>query len=113
MDRQYAVYIMTNRYHTVLYTGVTNDLQRRVYQHKRQQIKGFTQKYNVTQLVWFETTPEIQAAILKEKRIKAGSRLKKIDLINALNPEWQDLSETLWGKGWFEAIEEESRQEQS
>jgi putative endonuclease len=89
---EYYVYIMTNNSRT-LYTGVTNDLERRVYQHKNKIIKGFTSKYNITKLVWFETFPDIQQAIEGEKRIKGWVWSKKIALIESCNPTWEDLSE--------------------
>jgi putative endonuclease len=91
--KKYFVYIMTNKNNTVLYTGVTNDLQRRVYEHKNKLLKGFTSKYNITRLVYFEEFGEIRDAIAREKQIKAGSRKKKEDLINSINPEWKDLYE--------------------
>ena len=91
MDYQYFVYLMTNKNNTVIYTGVTNDLKRRVYEHKEKLIDGFTKKYNVNKLVYFEFTSDINSAIQREKQIKAGSRQKKIDLINSINPEWKDL----------------------
>ena len=78
--KQYYVYIMTNKHNTVLYTGVTNDLKRRVYEHKEKLIDGFTRKYNVTKLVYYEISEDIESAILEEKRIKGGSRIKKIKL---------------------------------
>ncbi len=87
----YFIYILTNKNHTVLYTGVTNDLRERVYQHKEKLVKGFTKKYNVDKLVYYEHFTHIDEAIAREKQIKAGSRKKKIDLINILNPEWKDL----------------------
>ena len=86
---------MTNRSKT-LYTGVTNDLIRRVYEHKNKMIDGFTKKYNITKLVYYEETNDIQAAIAKEKQIKGWLRCKKIALIESVNPKWIDLSE-----GWF------------
>lgn len=92
---QYYVYIMTNRSKT-LYTGVTNDLIRRVYEHKNKMVKGFTKRYNITKLVYFEETSDVQAAIKREKQIKGWLRAKKIALIESKNPEWKDLSE-----GWF------------
>ncbi|MEA3441819.1 MAG: GIY-YIG nuclease family protein [Chloroflexota bacterium] len=95
-EKQYCVYIMTNRYNTVLYTGVTNDLQRRVLEHKSGKGSTFTGKYNIKKLVYFEVTNDINAAIAREKQIKAGSRQKKIDLINSMNPEWNDLFEELF-----------------
>jgi putative endonuclease len=78
----------------VLYTGVTNDLNRRMYEHKNKVIKGFTQKYNVSKLVYFEETTDAYSAISREKQIKGGSRAKKIALIETINPDWKDLSET-------------------
>ena len=96
MKKQYYVYIMTNKYNRVLYTGVTNDLQRRVYEHREKLIEGFTKKYNVYKLVYFEETESIEAAILREKQIKGGSRQKKINLILSMNPQWRDLFEDLW-----------------
>jgi putative endonuclease len=81
---------MTNTHHTVLYIGVTNELERRVLEH-REGKSGFTKKYNVTKLVYFECGDDINIAIAREKQIKAGSRQKKIDLINSINPEWKDL----------------------
>jgi len=86
---------MTNRSKT-LYTGVTNDLIRRVYEHKNKMVEGFTKKYNIMKLVYFEETSDVQAAIEREKQIKGWLRSKKIALIESKNPEWKDLSE-----GWF------------
>jgi putative endonuclease len=76
-----------------LYTGMTNDLQRRTYQHKNKLIEGFTKKYNVTRLVYFEMYGDVRDAIAREKQIKKWRRSKKIDLIESLNPKWRDLSE--------------------
>ena len=87
----YYVYILTNANKNVLYTGITSDLIRRVYEHKNKIIEGFTSKYDVNKLGYFECFDDIENAILREKQIKAGSRQKKIDLINKLNPEWKDL----------------------
>ena len=84
---------MTNSRHTVLYTGVTNDLLRRVEEHKNNKGTIFTKKYNVNKLLYYECGDDINIAIAREKQIKAGSRKKKIDLINSMNPEWKDLSE--------------------
>ena len=92
--KQYYVYIMTNKSRT-LYTGVTNNLQRRVYQHKNKLIDGFTKKYNITKLVYYETTNNISAAIAREKQIKGWLRRKKIALIKSVNPEWRDLSQEI------------------
>jgi putative endonuclease len=95
-DRQYCVYIMTNAHNTVLYTGVTNSLQRRVLEHKSGTGSTFTGKYNVTRLVYFEYGDDVNAAILREKQIKAGSRKKKVELVNSMNPEWKDLFDELF-----------------
>lgn len=91
--RQYCVYIMTNFNNTVLYTGVTNDLVRRVGEHKSGAGGGFTSKYHLTRLVYYECGSDVEWAILSEKQIKAGSRKRKLDLIKKMNPEWKDLSE--------------------
>jgi putative endonuclease len=91
MERRYFVYILTNRHHTVLYTGVTNDLLRRVYEHRTKAVPGFTSRYNVDRLVFYEEADEAQAAIIREKQIKAGSRQKKIALIEEMNSAWRDL----------------------
>jgi len=82
---------MTNQSNAVLYTGVTNDLRKRVYQHKEKLIPGFTSKYNLTKLVYYEIFDDSYDAIAREKQIKAGSRKKKIDLINTSNKDWEDL----------------------
>ena len=95
MDQQYFVYILTNRHHTVLYTGVTNNLARRIYEHREKLIPGFTSRYNVSKLVFYEATNNVNASIAREKQIKAGSRAKKIALIQGMNPEWHDLYEGL------------------
>lgn len=92
MEKNYYVYIVTNKRKTVLYTGVTNDLVRRILEHKEKKIKGFSKRYNTDILVYFEHSNYIDGAIMREKQIKAGSRKAKEDLINSLNPEWQDLS---------------------
>ncbi len=86
---------MTNAHHTVLYTGVTNNLARRVYEHKNGIGSVFTRRYNVHKLVYYEVGNDIKAAIAREKQIKGGSRKKKIDLINGFNPEWKDLYEEI------------------
>ena len=95
MDKQYHIYITTNKGNTVLYAGVTKDLKRRVYEHKGKLANGFTGKYNITKLVSYEVFEDIENAILGEKQIKAGSRCKKIDLVNSMNREWCDLYEEL------------------
>jgi putative endonuclease len=86
---------MTNKRNSVLYTGVTNDLRRRVYEHREKLVDGFTEKYNVTKLVYYEIFQDPENAIMREKQIKAGSRQKKIDLINQMNKEWWDLYEQM------------------
>ena len=90
----YYIYILTNKDNTVLYTGVTNDLLRRLEEHKSKlDPQSFTARYNVTKLVFYEVTTDVKAAIAREKQIKGGSRAKKKSLINAMNPEWKDLTE--------------------
>jgi putative endonuclease len=96
-EKQYCVYIMTNVNRTVLYTGVTNDLGRRVMQHRIGQGGAFTKKYNISRLVYFECGNDVNSAIFREKQIKAGPRKKKIELINGLNPEWRDLFDEFFG----------------
>lgn len=96
-DHQYFVYIMTNKHNTVLYTGVTNNLQRRILEHKEGRGGVFTKKYNAHKLVYYELSNDVNIAIAREKQIKAGSRQKKLDLINSLNPGWKDLYEELFG----------------
>ena len=95
MSNQYYVYIMTNKHNTVLYTGVTNDLKSRVYQHRENLVEGFTSKYNITKLVYYEITGNIESAITREKQIKGGSRQKKMDLVRSNNPGWSDLYDKL------------------
>lgn len=89
---QYLVYIMTNKSKT-LYTGVTNDLERRVFEHRNHEIEGFTKKYRIAKLVYYEATNDVREAIAREKQIKGWLRKKKIALIESLNPKWRDLSE--------------------
>ena len=86
-----CVYIMTNQYNKVLYTGVTSNVFKRVSEHKEKLIGGFTSRYNVTKLVYYEEFETMPEAIAREKQIKGGSRQKKIDLIKSKNPEWKDL----------------------
>lgn len=93
--KQYAVYILTNPHNTVLYIGVTNNLVQRVFQHKNKLSGGFTSRYNITKLVYFELYDESLTAIEREKQLKAGSRKKKVDLIERNNPDWQDLYDTI------------------
>lgn len=86
---------MTNKNNTVLYTGVTNNLKRRVYEHKSKLVDGFTKKYRINKLVYYEVFDDIYNAITREKQIKGGSRKRKIDLINNMNSNWHDLYEEL------------------
>jgi putative endonuclease len=88
-----CVYIIANPRNTVLYTGVTSNIINRVIAHKNKMVEGFTSKYNVTKLVYFEDFATMPEAIAREKQLKGGSRQKKIDLINDMNPEWEDLYE--------------------
>ena len=91
----YYVYIMSNKWNKVLYVGVTNNLIRRVYEHKNKLVKGFTSKYNVNKLVYYESTNESIVAIEREKQIKGYKRIKKDTLINSQNPDWKDLYEEI------------------
>ena len=94
----YYVYILTNKHGTVLYTGVTRDLVRRVYEHKNHVDKdSFTAKYNVTKLVYFEQTTDVRSAIEREKQIKSWSRDRKTSLIFEMNPKWMDLYNQILG----------------
>ena len=88
---QYYIYILTNDNNTTLYIGVTNNLIRRIYEHKNELIDGFTKKYNLNKLVYFESTTDVESAIVREKQLKAGSGKKKIELIEKENTDWQDL----------------------
>ena len=94
-EKYYYVYIMTNKWNTTLYTGVTNNLAKRAWDHKQKLVKGFTSKYNLNKLVYYEIFTNIEEAIAREKQIKGGSRKKKIELIEKDNPEWRDLSDDL------------------
>ncbi|MGN1306283.1 MAG: GIY-YIG nuclease family protein [Faecousia sp.] len=89
---QYYVYFLTNRTNSVLYVGVTNNLQRRLYEHKNELADGFTKRYHVHKLVYFETTTDVKAAIGREKQIKSWSRARKNSLVETMNPKWEDLS---------------------
>ena len=91
-DIMYYVYIMTNWNNKLLYTGVTNNLERRVYEHRNKLIKGFTYKYNVNKLVYYDCTDDVNSAIAREKQIKGWTRQKKNALVESMNPEWKDLS---------------------
>jgi putative endonuclease len=90
--KQYFVYILTNKSNKVLYIGVSNNLERRMYEHKNKMIDGFTKRYNLTKLIYFEEASDIRSAIEREKQLKNWHRDWKIKLINNFNPEWKDLS---------------------
>ncbi len=92
-DKHYYVYILTNKSNRVLYTGVTNDLARRIFEHKNKLMEGFTKKYNLAKLVYYEVTNDVESAIRREKQLKNWHRDWKTNLINQFNPEWKDLSE--------------------
>jgi len=94
-DRQYYVYILTNKSDKVIYIGVTNNLERRRFEHKNKLVEGFAKKYNLTKLVYYEITNDVRSTIGREKQLKNWHRDWKINLINQLNPEWKDLSECL------------------
>ncbi|MDD4779697.1 MAG: GIY-YIG nuclease family protein [Tissierellia bacterium] len=91
----YYVYILTNKSNKVLYTGVTNDLKRRMYEHQNKLADGFTSKYNVNKLVYYDYTEDVESAITREKQIKGWKRQKKIDLIESVNPHWLDLIDSI------------------
>ena len=93
--KQFYVYILTNERHTVLYTGVTSNLGKRVYEHKQKVVRGFTQKYNCEVLVYYEVADSVVVAMEREQQIKAGSRKKKEALVESINPTWKDLGEEL------------------
>ncbi|HLP69588.1 MAG TPA: GIY-YIG nuclease family protein [Rhizobium sp.] len=90
------VYIMTNHKHGTLYIGVTSDLERRIYEHREELVKGFTSTYGLKRLVWYEEHQSIGSAIQREKSLKRGYRRWKIELIESLNPDWHDLYPELW-----------------
>ena len=92
MDKQYYVYIITNKSGT-LYVGLTNNIRRRIHQHKSKLVDGFTMKYNIDRLLYYETFSDVNSAIAREKMIKGWLRKKKVELINTINPNWIDLSE--------------------
>jgi len=91
-EKHYYVYIITNKFNRVLYTGVTNNLQRRIYEHENKLVKGFSSKYNLSKLLYFEDTNDVYSAISREKEIKGWIRKKKVELIKNMNPNWEDLS---------------------
>ena len=91
----YFVYILTNKNNRVMYIGVTNDLARRLYEHKQELVDGFTKRYHVHKLVYYEQTTDVRSAIAREKQLKGWLRIRKNELVETMNPEWRDLSE-----GW-------------
>jgi putative endonuclease len=93
IETRYYVYLMTNWNHRVMYVGVTNDLTRRVYEHKNKLVSGFTEKYNIDKPVYFEDSSDVQSALNREKEIKKWRREKKNALVLSVNPQWDDLSE--------------------
>ena len=95
--KQGYVYIMTNKVNTVLYTGVTSNLVKRVYEHKNKLVDGFTARYNLNKLVYFEQTADVISAIEREKQIKGWNRKHKEKLIESMNPQWKDLYDTICG----------------
>jgi len=95
MNKQYYVYIITNKSNQVLYIGVTNNLVRRIYEHKNKLVEGFTKKYNLLKLVYYEVSINAESAITREKQLKNWHRGWKINLVSHFNPEWKDLSEDL------------------
>ncbi len=97
VEKQYFIYILTNRYHTVLYTGVTDNLQRRIIEHRSGKGGDFSSRCHLDRLVYYETGTDIHNAIAREKQIKGGSRQDKIDLIKSINPEWDDLYDKYFG----------------
>ena len=90
-NRQYYVYMIGNKNNTTIYTGITSDLKRRIWEHKNKTTKGFSSKYNLYKLLYYEIYQDPENAIIREKQIKSGSREKKIELIESMNPEWVDL----------------------
>ncbi|HOZ45418.1 MAG TPA: GIY-YIG nuclease family protein [Candidatus Hydrogenedentes bacterium] len=98
-EHRYYVYLLTNKNDRVMYVGVTNDIDRRIYEHKAKMVRGFTAKYNVNKLVYYEEFGDVRDAIAREKQIKKWRREKKNGLVVACNPEWKDLSD-----GWFQGV---------
>jgi putative endonuclease len=94
-NRSAYTYILTNKRNTVLYTGVTSDLIKRIYEHKQKLVEGFTKKYNVDKLVYYDIFEDIENAIIREKQIKGWVRKKKRELIDSVNPDWKDLYDNL------------------
>ena len=94
-SKQYYIYILFNKRNGTLYVGVTSNLKKRIWEHKNKFVDGFTKKYGVDKLGYYETTENIESAILREKQLKAGTRKKKIELIESVNPDWIDLYDSI------------------
>ena len=95
MNKQPAVYILASKRNGTLYTGVTSDLVKRIWEHKNDMVEGFTKRYGVDHLVWYELHENMESAILREKRLKEWKRVWKLELIERANPDWQDLYHTI------------------
>ena len=96
MGKEYYVYILTNKTNSVLYVGVTSNLQKRLYEHKNELVEGFSKKYKTHKIVYYEITTDVQSAIAREKQLKGWTRIKKDNLIKTINPEWKDLSDIVF-----------------
>ena len=96
MNKNYYVYILANNKNSTFYIGITNNLERRVYEHKQRMVKGFTKQYNLSKLVYFEETENVISAISREKCLKRWNRKWKLELIEKKNPNWEDLAESFF-----------------
>ena len=94
-NKQYYIYLLGNKNNTTIYTGITSDIKRRIWEHKNKTTKGFSSKYNLYKLLYYEIYQDPENAIIREKQIKSGSREKKIELIESMNPKWIDLYDNL------------------
>ena len=94
-EKHYYVYILANKVNTVIYIGITNDIKRRIYEHKNKVVEGFTKKYNINKLVYYEVFDDSYNAITREKQLKGWIRAKKDELVNSINPDWKDLYEEI------------------
>ncbi|MDO9528324.1 MAG: GIY-YIG nuclease family protein [Syntrophales bacterium] len=103
-QHQYFVYILTNKSNRVLYIGITNNLLHRIYEHRNRLEEGFTKKYNVTKLVYFEVTSDVNAAIAREKQLKNWHRPWKVNLISQFNPKWKDLYPFVTGEAEWDSL---------
>ncbi len=100
-QKTYYTYILANKRNGTLYVGITSDLEKRIVQHKTKMFEGFTEKYDVNRLVYFETTDDVGYAIAREKKIKRWNRKWKLELIEKMNPEWEDLAKDWFDWGFF------------